>query len=364
MIIHQVLPTMAYGDAISNEVRMMQKLLRQAGHESEVIALNIDQRVKEHVLRVERHAALLEQADILIYHFSIGSPVLDQVVNLKRPTLIMRYHNITPGKYFALFAPTFKTEVDIGRLQLKKSLPHFQYILADSAFNRQDLVDMGYPAERITVLPVLIDFAQYDAPDDPAVRARMLDGRTNILFVGRVAPNKCHEDLIKAAYYYAKYYQPECRLILAGSSSFPLYAETLANLVRELGLGDTVLFTGHIQFSELLAYYRTAHVFLSMSEHEGFCVPVLESMHFNVPVIAYRSTALPETVGSDGLLLDDKDFRVAAGCIHRVMTDTSLRSQIIARQQAHLGKFKDEAVCQDFVRYIATLKRLETAASR
>lgn len=356
MIIHQVLPTIANGDAVSNEVLMMQKLLKKAGHISNIYALNIDDRVKSQVNKIDGQMNNLNKADHIIYHFSIGSSVLDQIMTLTKPKLIMRYHNITPGKFFSLFAPNFKTEVDFGRLQLKKCLNHFPNILAVSEFNKKDLMDMGYPEDQIKIIPVLIDFDLYNRQPNAKMKSKMSDGKKNILFVGRLAPNKCHEDLIKTVYYYGKYYNQNCRLILAGSKQFPLYSEMLSNLVLELGMGDSVYFTGHIKFDELLAIYQSANVFLSMSEHEGFCVPVLESMFFNVPVIAYRSSALTETVGESGMLLDDKDFRVAAACINRVVTDSDLSEKLIAYQRKHLEKFKSERVYTDFCDYIDGLQ--------
>ena len=167
---------------------------------------------------------------------------------------------------------------------------------------------------------------------------RFGDGRTNIIFVGRIAPNKRQEDVIRAFYFY-KQLDPDARLILAGSQTgFENYADRLRDYADKLGLRD-VLFTGHVSFPELLAYYRTATAFLCMSEHEGFCVPLVESMYFNVPIAARKAAAVPDTLGGSGLLLEDNDPLVAAKAVERLVRDKKLRDDVIQDQRRRLADF-------------------------
>jgi glycosyltransferase involved in cell wall biosynthesis len=169
---------------------------------------------------------------------------------------------------------------------------------------------------------------------------RMNDGRHNILFVGRISPNKKQEDVIRAFCCYRKEYDPESRLILIGSAgSMENYLEALKDYVRQLGLEESVVFPGHIRFAEILAYYRTADVFLCMSEHEGFCVPLVEAMYFGVPIAAYAAAAVPDTLGNGGLLLDSKEPAYAAAAMDRIIRDEGLRALIRKGQEAVLARF-------------------------
>jgi len=356
MIIHQVLATFANGEAVSNEALMIQKLLIKAGHISNIYALNIDDQVNGQVNKIVAHRNHLNRADHIIYHFFIGSPVMQQIIMLTKPNLIMRHHESASANYFSFFLPDLKTIMNVGRLKIRKNLHYFANILADSEFNKKYLIALGYPEDQIKIIPTLIDFDLYNRQGNAAMKLKMSDGKINILFAGRLTPNNCHMDLIKTVYYYGKMYNQNCRLIIAGSKQFPSYSELLANLILELGMGDSIYFTGPVKFDELLSIYQSANVFLSMSENEGFCVPVLESMHFNIPVIAYRSSTVAETVGEGGMLLDDKDFRVAAACINRVVTDSELTGQIIASQKKNLEKYKSEKVYNDLCNYIDELK--------
>jgi glycosyltransferase involved in cell wall biosynthesis len=138
--------------------------------------------------------------------------------------------------------------------------------------------------------------------------------------------------------------RPDSRLVLVGSArGLGTYAEYLHELVEKLRLTD-VLFAGHVNAAQLAAYYASASVYLSMSEHEGFGVPLLESMFFGVPIVAYKATAVPETLGDAGVLITVKEHAATAELIGLLVEDQELRKRVIARQKARLAVFWPDRV--------------------
>lgn len=225
------------------------------------------------------------------------------------------------------------------------------YCLAVSSFNKENLEELGYKVP-IDVLPIVIPFDDYKKKPSPDIMKKYRDGRHNIIFTGRVVPNKCHQDIIAAFACYKKYYDRQARLFLAGSyKESDLYYKKLKRYVELLEVED-VIFTGHIKFEDILAYYQIADVFLCMSEHEGFCVPLVEAMFFGVPIIAYNSTAVPITLGDGGILVDRKNPVETAALINRVISDKNLRTVIKDNQQRRLEDFQYQKIAGMFRGYL------------
>ena len=247
---------------------------------------------------------------------------------------------------------TFHISADGGIYPCALAADKVDYCLAVSEFNKQNLIDMGYKCD-IDVLPIIIPMSDYDKKPDKDVIKEYSDGYTNILFTGRVAPNKKHENLIAAFYYYNRLYNNKSRLILAGSykENDPYYIR-LTEYTKKLGLGEAIVFTGHIKFNQILAYYKTADVFLCMSEHEGFCVPLVEAMKFKVPIIAYDKTAIADTMGYKGMIIDDNNPVYVAGCIDRVVRDKELRQQLVNWQNERLQSFEYNNIAEMFKKYL------------
>ena len=193
----------------------------------------------------------------------------------------------------------------MGREELASLRPEVDLSLADSEYNRLELEELGF--RNTHVFPLFIDFAKYDKPASRFARDFFRDDRTNILFVGRIAPNKRIENLVKTVFYYKKYISPLVRLIVVGkTNTFPGYFQSVARMADEFYLKpEEVRFIGHVPDEEMFALYRAADVFLSLSEHEGFCLPLVESMIFDLPVVALAATAVPYTLGEAGVLLRD-----------------------------------------------------------
>lgn len=343
MKVLQVLPTLAFGDAVGNHTRALELVLKDMGYETEIYALSIDKRLGKGKAKYIEDFPGLDPDDVVFYHLSTGSELNKAIPKLKCRKIV-EYHNVTPPRFFKGISEELEERCQTGVDQVKKMSKVFDYAVADSAFNKEDLISMGYDCP-IEVAPILIDFEDYRRSPNPEVMARFQDDLTNIVFTGRIVPNKKQEDIIAAFYYYKKFFNPKSRLILVGSGKgMERYLSKLKDYVRKLELEDSVLFTGHVKFNEILAYYRIADVFLCMSEHEGFCVPLIEAMQFQVPIVAFDSTAIGGTLGGSGILLKEKDLLMAAGVIDRLMTDVRLRNQIIEEQKRRLKDFSREAV--------------------
>lgn len=345
----QLLPTIAYGDAVSNDALAMSDVLSEMGYENEIYAKNIGSRVARKASQVKELKTCGNE--VLIYHMSTGSRLSQMVNNLPNKTKIMVYHNITPAKYFRGYSSIAYDLCFNGREQLKMLNKTFDMSLADSNYNKDELNSIGY--NNTYELPIILKFSDYNIePDRNLIEKYNNDGYVNILFIGRVAPNKKQEDLIKSFYIYKKYINPRSRLFLIGShSGMERYVQALNKLIEELELYD-VYIPGHTSFKEILAYYKLASVFLCMSEHEGFCVPLIESMLFKVPIIAYKAAAVPETLANSGILVSEKKYEIVAELIDLIVTDKVLREKVIASQTERLKAFNENKVKEQFKNYI------------
>lgn len=347
MKIVQLLTTIAYGDAIGNDTLAIRDFIREKGYETAIYAEGIDPRLPAGTALPWDRMPTLEHDDILLYHASTGTPLNTALLSYGGKK-VMIYHNVTPPRYFSGYSPTAEDNCRWGELQIGYIARYVDSCIADSEYNKQQLLAMGCQCP-IEVCPILIPLEDYDkAPDEKLLRKYRGDGWTNLLFVGRIAPNKCQQDVIRAFYVYQKRYNPKSRLFLVGNGTGEKYQQQLADYAQQLGIADKVIFPGHIKFNAILAYYHLADVFVCMSEHEGFCVPIVEAMHFRKPIVAYASTAIPETLGKGGLLLDAKDPELAAGAINRVLEDSNLKKYLLSRQEEELKRFQYEAVKERF----------------
>lgn len=347
MKIVQLLTTIAYGDAIGNDTLAIRDFIREKGYETAIYAEGIDPRLPAGTALPWDRMPTLERDDILLYHASTGTPLNIRLLSYGGKK-VMIYHNVTPPRYFSGYSPTAEDNCRWGELQIGYIARYVDSCIADSEYNKQQLLAMGCQCP-IEVCPILIPFEDYEkAPDEKLLQKYRGDGWTNLLFVGRIAPNKCQQDVIRAFYVYQKRYNPKSRLFLVGNGTGEKYQQQLADYAQQLGIADKVIFPGHIKFNAILAYYHLADVFVCMSEHEGFCVPIVEAMHFRKPIVAYASTAIPETLGRGGLLLDSKDPELAAGAINHVLEDSNLKKYLLSRQEEELKRFQYEAVKERF----------------
>ena len=335
--IHQVLATLGYGDAIGHEVLGIQRVLRGAGYQSEIFVETADHRL-ESLTRDYRELIDFSRPDnLLIHHFSLGSRA-SRIAYALPERMALVYHNITPPEYFVGVHRTLARQCFRGRRELRLYAGRCDLALGDSEFNRQDLEALGFP--RTAVLPVVPDFSHLDRAPDDFVARQFDDAWTNILFVGCVIANKKIEDLIRFFHAYQTLFNPRSRLLIVGShGGFERYLAALQQLVAALDASN-VYFVGQVSDEELVAYYEIADLFLCASEHEGFCVPLVEAFYKQVPVLAYAATAVPATMDGAGVLYDDKDPRHVAALMDAVLSNCALEDRIVDAQRAAVGRLQ------------------------
>lgn len=355
MDVHQFHGVVSYGDAIGNDVLNLQRMLRDMGHVSDIFAeypqRNFDSRVRSY----REYRKISSPKNVLLCHFSIGYSA-DVIAWLRQlpDRKVLIYHNITPHHYFAGINDIFYEETYAGRRQLHDLCSLTVAGWGDSEFNRRELAEVGW--RQTSVLPIVFAPAMYDIQPDRAVLEHWGREALNVLFVSRLVPNKKLEDVILVFYYLKKFIEPHARLFLVGSTDqMDRYLAYLQALIRRLDLTD-VVFAGHISRSELVAYYRLAHVYLCMSEHEGFGVPLVESMYFDVPVVAFACAAVPETLGAAGVLVTRKDHAAIAECVALLAADQRVRARVIQRQRERWQQFTPAALSGQLGECLETLR--------
>ena len=350
MKVIQMLPCFTYGDAIGNDTLALDALLKKLGYKTIIFAEAIGNRIPRNIVRNMDQWRVPDPDDVIIYHMAVGWDHIDKITSAPCRKIAI-YHNITPAHFYREYNAIAFDACTKGLDQVKSLNHAFDYCLADSEFNKQDLISYGYTCP-IDVLPILIPYEDYAQKPNERVVEKYKGKGTNILFVGRVVPNKRHEDIIAAFYLYQKYYNKKARLFLVGSfDDNDRYCRRLKAYIERLGL-DNVIIPGHIKFDEILGYFASADAFLCLSEHEGFCVPLVEAMLFKVPIVAYDSCAVGETMKNGGLLLKDKDLLETAGALDRVITDKGLREQIIGNQRERLEDFRTDRIGRMFEQYL------------
>jgi L-malate glycosyltransferase len=337
--IHQVLATLGYGDAIGHEVLGIQRVLRGAGYESEIFVQTADPRL-EHLTQDYRDLADASHPDnVLIHHFSIGSRASRMAYALP-DRMVLIYHNITPPEYFVDINKELVQLCFRGRRELALYKSRCDLALGDSEYNRQELEALGFSPTG--VLDVVPGFEHLRGPGDYTFAGAYDDDWVNLVFVGRVIPNKRLEDVIRFFHAYKTCFNPRSRLLLVGAhSGFERYLSLLHNFIATIGARDVHL-VGHVSNEELVAYYELADVFVCASEHEGFCVPL----------IAYAATAVPATMDGAGVLFTNKDPLHVAGLINAIVDDPAIAGRIVEGQDAALERLKAKDFAGTLLRHM------------
>jgi glycosyltransferase involved in cell wall biosynthesis len=320
----------------------MRDAFRRWGHEAHVYALELDADLEGDGRQFAEWRAGGPE-DVVILHYALPSP-LTPALRAHRGRRVLLHHNITPPEYFAGWDEEMVRICRLGQEELGTLAPHVDLGLADSEFNRRELAALGF--RRTGVLPIYLDFRRYREPPNPVLRRLLDDGIINLLFVGRLVPNKRPDDLIRLASYWKRFVSPDVRLVLVGKlPRRRAYFDALQALAYEQGFGPSeVAFLGHVAHDELLAAYTTARVFVSMSEHEGFGVPLVESMLMRVPILAYAATGVPFTLGDAGVQFSEKRLAEVAEIARALATDAALRVPVLAGQDRRLDAFAPAAV--------------------
>ncbi len=342
MIVNQWVPAAHKGDAIGDSARRMRGLLRRLGHTSEIYALTIDDELKGDIRPFADSAS--RRGDLTIFHFALPSPMTEAFAELPGGR-VLQYHNVTPAFYFAPYDPALFRLASIARQELSTLAGRVDLALGVSEYNRRELEALGFAPTG--VLPLAVDWSRITQPvQRPALDKILDDDFVNFLFVGRIAPNKKIEDHIRLAEHYKRYVDAYYRFIFVGKyDAVPRYFATIRALMTEYRfLNERFIFTGPVPDEDLAVYYRHAAVYISLSEHEGFCAPLLEAMAADVPVLAYTAAAVPETLGGAGVQFSPKDMEYAAELLGSLAFDDDLRSSVIAGQRRRLADFSDDRI--------------------
>ena len=353
MRVVQILVTLSFGDAVSNDCLAIHKLLEKNGYKSSIFVENIDKRINASYVKKYSSLPKLKADDVILYHLSTGSELNLKVKDFPCRKFLI-YHNITPSHYFASYNGATTKLCAMGADETILLKDTFEAGFCDSQYNLDELRKIGYTCP-LVVRPILIPFEDYKKKPSQEVVDKFGSNKDlvkNVIFIGRIAPNKCQEDIISTAYAYNKLYGDEkckVRFILVGSANgTEKYLSELIAFAKILEL-DNVIFTKQIPFDEILGFYKTADCLLCMSEHEGFCVPLVEAMCFDVPILAYKAAAVPETMGDSGVLLETKDPATSAMYLHEILFEKDLRSQIIEDERERLKRFSYDVVSKEFI---------------
>ncbi len=354
MIVNQWVPAAHVGDAIGDSARRVQGLLRRMGHNSELYAVTIDEDLKGLVRPFDHEDA--RRGDVTILHFALISPMTAAFARLTGAR-VLQYHNVTPAHFFAPYDAALFRLARLSRQDLATLVGHVDLALGDSEYNRRELERLGF--EPTGVMPIAVDMARITgAPRRPSLERMLDDGLPNFLFVGRIVPNKRIEDYVRLAELYRRYVDVDYRFLFVGRfDGVPRYYATVLALLREYDFPpDRFIFTGPVPNEDLAAYYRAATVYVSLSDHEGFCVPLLEAMAADVPVMAYASAAVPDTLGGAGVQFSPKDFEYAAELLGTLTFEDDVRRAVVEGQRRRLNEFGDARIRRQLDAVLARLQ--------
>lgn len=357
MRVDQWLPAAHRGDAIGDEALRIRDALRRAGIEADVYALDVDEEAREDV-RPFAERTQTGKGDVTLLHFALPSPLTKAFAEAPTKKMLI-YHNITPAEYFLGFDDELVRIAHGGRRELRSLAEVTDLALGDSEFNRRELVELGFAPGRTGVLPILMDFARYlEVPASSVLEEMLSDGRPNFLFVGRVYPNKKVEDLAKLAFFYKKYVSEDFRFVLVGKAGrMQRYQDAVQALADRWGLvPGEFLFTGHLRWEDLLVCYACSDVFVSMSEHEGFAVPLVESMLMELPVLAYEAGAVAETLSGAGVTFREKSYEELAEMAHVLVTDDDVRDGLVATGRERVERFDPRRVEAELISHVTEVR--------
>lgn len=317
--IHQFHSGTAPGDAITNQMLSLQRELTAMGFGSEVFGEFIPTALRDRVRPIQGYAGADDE--LLLLHHSVGNDVFDDVIALPN-RIVAVYHNVTPEQYFK--DQRTRRYIRIGREQLKLLSRRSLFGIAVSNFNRREMLAAGF--RQVDVLPVRTNFREFSSGG-----ARPTNSR-DWLYVGRIVGNKCQHELVEAFSMFSRSFDRDARLLLVGDTSDGEYVSRVEAEAERMRVADRVVLLGKVTDRELRSAFAGAGVFVSLSEHEGFGVPILEAMAAGVPVVAFAAAAVPETMNGAGVLLRSKEPAVVAATVQSIQSDPEVRRRLVERQ--------------------------------
>jgi glycosyltransferase involved in cell wall biosynthesis len=357
MLVHQVLVAAAPGDAITNHALEIRRMLRLACTTSKIFARYIDPALAGIVAPIGDYQRIAGADDaVLLYHASIGEPEVARFLQERPERLALLYHNMAPAEPFAPYDPGFAERLELGRRELRSLRDRVSLALAVSVFNAADLAAHGY--EDVRVAPLIVDpnrLRTVELHEETVEWQSKVPGPV-LLFVGQLLPHKQPHVLLAAYHALVTYLLPEAHLFLVGAPRLPRYKECLQFFIEEMNLTRSGIIKSPVTDGELAAYLQRADAFVTLSEHEGFCVPLLEAMAFGKPILARAAGAVPETLGDAGLMIGPEDGTlVAAEAMYEILTNKPLRRELVERGTRRLEHFRPEAARATLQQHLATL---------
>ena len=347
--IHQFTPTVAYGDGVSDGLLYTQRLLREFGFSSNIyISSNFAEiNFKHEVFHIDQYKE--SPKNYLLYHHSISHGHHHIIMKFKDKKILV-YHNITPSHFFKN-NPFLQKICDEGRVQLKDAKNYMISSYTDSHYNKKELDYFGFDSSE--VLPILIDFTKKKKVTPNQEIVKKYSDTYNILFVGRIVQNKCQHQLIDTAYF-LKQQGLNFKLFIVGGASQTDYLEYLHRYINNLSLNEQVIITGKVDDSDLAAYYKNSDLYLSLSEHEGFGIPLVEAMRYDTPVLAFNTCAIETTISKNGLLYKKSALYVSKK-IFELISSPIKRIEIVKEQKKILSTYDPSIIKTRFKEYLQSL---------
>lgn len=345
-------------DAVGNDIQIQSSVLRAAGYDVAIYAEHADEYFSSLICSLEEACAILSRpSSILILHHSCYLPSLEELLHAAQGSILVKYHNITPEQYFS-HSPRAQKELVLARLQSEIiiSSGKVSCYLGDSTYNNEELIQLGAPRQlcrKLAPFHFVEDFHQ--AGINSKLQASLQDGRFNVLFVGRLMRHKGQIEMIEIIDHYLAMYDHNIRLILVGRLENPGYGHQLEQAINSRRLSSYVEVYQDVDFCDLHTFYKNSQVFLTLSEHEGFGVPILEAQYHHLPVVALDRAAVRETLGDEQLVFEDADPAVFAAALRRVCLDSELRQHLILKGQENYASYSKDLLSEKLCAIVASL---------
>ena len=350
----QIAHALTLHDGASKFVQKLDGMFQKLGYETAIFAHKLDARIKnEHIRTMEQFDGTAE--DIVIYHMTTGTSFNKWVAKYPH-RIVLYYHNITPAKFFFGNAWGSWLKCIQGRRQLKGVVKNTFYAWGASEYSCAELRELGLTEAK--PLAAIVEPEKFlERPVVQTIQDKYTDGKLNLLIVGRGVPHKKQDEAIEIVRYYKEHINSDVRLIIVGNMK-PSFEKKLHHMVENYHMQNDVVFAGSVSNDELCSWYRVADALLCLSEHEGFCVPLVEAMVFDKPVFAYAVAAVPETVGQAGILLQNKSPQYAAELIRDTLASKEKLQQLGIERKKRLQELSYERIFRQVKQDIAHITEL------
>lgn len=338
MKIVQIIDGYKKDEGVSNVVTVIDELLRRNHYDTIICSRQLEYGDIE--------AELFSNDTILFYHFAL---LMDPIIKYLKCKKVLIFHNITEPELLVGTEEEDRIRCSAGLYDAAKTADYFDFAITFSEYSKKCLMEMGWKKESIFVLPIIVQLNRFSMSPDSSIIDKYKGHSANILFTGRVHPNKKQEDIIAAFAAYKELYNNNSKLFLVGRISKGNYYSSLCAYVERLNLVEDVVFLGHVGFEEYLSYYHIADMYVCMSEHEGFCIPLVEAMYFHIPILAYSSTAIPDTLAGSGVLLENKKPEDVAKIMNEVIVNLGYRQKIVDGQNARIQQLCSETLETQYI---------------